>query len=146
MYSNCMPDVMILAQAVLQIFCSQSCFTIQNAKVIQSNIYRILPKVKRVIYTLDTMWAKYYNPSSSSPPDILFTRFHRFTMQKSKKEHNSAMTSLTEKKTRGPLVLYRSPDSWGCVKISGYWGKKFKNIECKWFGPRSMTDLDLWYS
>ena len=24
--------------------------------------------------------------------------------------------------------------------------KKFKNIECKWFGPRSMTDLDLWYS
>ena len=27
------------------------------------------------------------------------------------------------KKTRGPLVLYRSPDSWGYVKISGYWGK-----------------------
>ena len=25
--------------------------------------------------------------------------------------------------TRGPLVLYRSPDCWGYVKISGYWGK-----------------------
>ena len=26
--------------------------------------------------------------------------------------------------TRGPLVLYRSPKCWGCVKISGYWGKE----------------------
>ena len=26
------------------------------------------------------------------------------------------------KETRGPLVLYRSPDCWGYVKISGYWG------------------------
>ena len=25
-------------------------------------------------------------------------------------------------KTRGPLVLYRSPECWGYVKISGYWG------------------------
>ena len=32
MYPNCMPD-MILAHTVLQIFCWQSCFTIQNAKV-----------------------------------------------------------------------------------------------------------------
>ena len=33
MYPNCMPDIMILAQAVLQIFGSQGCFTIQNDKV-----------------------------------------------------------------------------------------------------------------
>ena len=26
-------------------------------------------------------------------------------------------------RTRGPLVLYRSPECWGYVKISGYWGK-----------------------
>ena len=26
--------------------------------------------------------------------------------------------------TRGPLVLYRSPECWGYVKISGYWGKQ----------------------
>ena len=32
MYQNCMPDVMTLAQAVLQIFCSQGCFTTQNDK------------------------------------------------------------------------------------------------------------------
>ena len=24
-------------------------------------------------------------------------------------------------KTRGPLVLYRSPECWGYVKICGYW-------------------------
>ena len=33
MYPNCMPDIMILAQVILQIFCSQGCFTTQNAKV-----------------------------------------------------------------------------------------------------------------
>ena len=33
MYPNCMPDIMILAQAVLQIFCSQGRFTSQNDKV-----------------------------------------------------------------------------------------------------------------
>ena len=27
-------------------------------------------------------------------------------------------------KTRGPLVLYRSPEWWGYVKFSGYWGKE----------------------
>ena len=32
MYPNCMPDIMILAQVVLQIFCSQGCFTTQNDK------------------------------------------------------------------------------------------------------------------
>ena len=44
---------MILAQAVLQIFCSQDCFTIQDASqerdIIQSNINNKLPKVIQVI-------------------------------------------------------------------------------------------------
>ena len=34
---------------------------------------------------------------------------------------------LTSKlKTRGPLVLYCSPECWGYVKISGYWEKQVK--------------------
>ena len=33
MYLNCMIDVIILAQAVLQIFCWQDCFTIRSAYV-----------------------------------------------------------------------------------------------------------------
>ena len=46
-------------------------------------------------------------------------------------------------------------DHWSCIahliaedvlKSAVIEEKKFKNIECKWFGPRSMTDLDLWYS
>ena len=93
----CMPNIMTLAQAVFQIFCSQCCFSTQNnmsekgasvyetlcpqhmlapkdnlqmtnfcsipleespcrkRKIIHSNIYRILPKVNQVIYTLDTI-------------------------------------------------------------------------------------------
>ena len=30
--------------------------------------------------------------------------------------------------TRGPSVLYRSPYSWGYVKISGYWGKEILTV------------------
>ena len=33
LYPNCMAYIKILAQAVLQIFCSQGCFSTQNAKV-----------------------------------------------------------------------------------------------------------------
>ena len=55
MYPNCMPDIMILAQAVLQIFCSQGFFphkTTKSEKADNSfNFYRILPKVNQVIYT-----------------------------------------------------------------------------------------------
>ena len=76
MYQIGTPDIMIRVQAVFQLFCSQDCFTIQNAKsrkreIIQPNIYSRLPK--------------YHDPSSSGSPDILFTRFHRFSMQKSRK-------------------------------------------------------------
>ena len=60
MYSNCLPDIMIQAQMLLQIFCSQGCFTIQNASqkrgIIQPNIYRILLKVNQVMYTLDPIY------------------------------------------------------------------------------------------
>ena len=58
MYLNCTIDAIVLAQAVFQVFGWQDCFTIRNAKVrkwrvIQSYIYRILPKVNQVIYTLN---------------------------------------------------------------------------------------------
>ena len=32
-YPYSMPDIMILAEAFLQILCCQDCFTVQNAKV-----------------------------------------------------------------------------------------------------------------
>ena len=46
-------------------------------------------------------------------------------------------------------------DNWSCIahlsaedmlKSAVTEEKKFKNIESEWFGPRSMKDLDLWYS
>ena len=44
------------------------------------NIYRNLPKVNQAIYTLGTILsAKYHDPCSSGSPDILLTRFQRFT-------------------------------------------------------------------
>ena len=36
----------------------------------------------------------------------------------------SAVERADKLNTRGPLVLYRSPECWGYVKISGYWGKE----------------------
>ena len=144
MYPNRMPVIMILAQAVLQIFISQSCFSTQNdsqkREIIQSNIFRILPKVNQVIYILDTfcmpnimtlaqtvlqvfcsqdpLWVKcpspkwgiiqsnfdrilwkvnqviyimypncawYHDPSSSSSPETLFTRWLYYTKWQSRK-------------------------------------------------------------
>ena len=37
MYTKCMPDILILAQTVLKIFCSQGCCTTQNAKSEKEN-------------------------------------------------------------------------------------------------------------
>ena len=58
MHPNCIPDIMILAQAVLQIFMSQDYFNIQNASqkrdIIQSNIHKNFPNVNQVLYTFDT--------------------------------------------------------------------------------------------
>ena len=55
-----MPDFMILAQVVLQIFCSHGCFynakcQSQKREIIHSNIHRIISKVNQVIYSLDTI-------------------------------------------------------------------------------------------
>ena len=55
----CMANIMILAQAVLQIFCSQSilwvhCLSLKR-EIILSNVHRILWKVNQIIYTLDTI-------------------------------------------------------------------------------------------
>ena len=60
MCPNSMPDIMILAQAVLRPFCWQDCFIIQKCQSrkrekIQPNVNWILPKVYQVIYTLDTI-------------------------------------------------------------------------------------------
>ena len=33
LYPNFTPDIKILAQTILQLFCSQGCFSIQNAKI-----------------------------------------------------------------------------------------------------------------
>ena len=53
-----MPNIMILAQAVIQIFCWQGFIGLQRVsrkrEIIQPNIQRILRKVNQVIYTLDT--------------------------------------------------------------------------------------------
>ena len=57
------PNIMVLAQAVLEIFCSQASIGLSLEKwkreIIQSRIKRILPKVNQVIYTLD----KIYDPN-----------------------------------------------------------------------------------
>ena len=46
-------------------------------------------------------------------------------------------------KTRGILANLSAEDMLKSAVIEE---KKFKNIESEWFGPRSMNDLDLWYS
>ena len=61
MYPNCMSDIMILAQVVFQIFCWQSCFYFKKCQsrkreIIQPNIYRILPEVNQVIYTIAVVY------------------------------------------------------------------------------------------
>ena len=60
MYPNCMPDILILAQAVLQILMFTRLLYYINCQsrireIIQSNIERILRKVNQIVYTLDTI-------------------------------------------------------------------------------------------
>ena len=54
-----MPNIMILAQDVIQIFCPQGSIGLQcvsrKREIIQPNIHRILGTVNQVIYTLDTI-------------------------------------------------------------------------------------------
>ena len=55
----CEPNIMFLAQVVLQIFCWQGSIGLQmkswNREIIQSNIDKILSKLNQAIYTLDTI-------------------------------------------------------------------------------------------
>ena len=55
----CDSNIMTLAQAVLEKLCSQASirFLLEKSKreIIQSLIYRILPKINQVIYTLYTI-------------------------------------------------------------------------------------------
>ena len=55
----CEPNIMILAQGVLEIFCWQGSIGLQcvsrKREIIKPNIDRILPKVNQVIYTLDSI-------------------------------------------------------------------------------------------
>ena len=95
MYPNSMPHIMILAQGVLQTFCRQDCFTkcrSRKNEIMQPNIYRILPNVNQVIYTLDTICEPNIMNLAKAVLqilDILLTRLHRFTISKSKKTRNS---------------------------------------------------------
>ena len=74
----CEPNIMILAQAVLEIFCSQGplwvkCLSLKRA-IIQSYFDRILWKVNQAIYiNVPKPYAWYHGPSSSDSPGILFT-------------------------------------------------------------------------
>ena len=51
---HCMSDSMILAKAVIQIFCGPG-FQSRKREITQPYLYRALPKFNQVIYTLDTI-------------------------------------------------------------------------------------------
>ena len=84
-----MPNVMTLAQAVIQIFCSQGplwvkCLRLKRG-IIQSNFNRILWNVNQVINHVSKLYAWYHDPSSSDSPDILFIRLLFHTKRQSRK-------------------------------------------------------------
>ena len=97
MYPNCMPDITILAQAVLQIYMSQDCFTINNSKVGKGhNSVKYLQKNFKMLIRSFTcnrhkLHAKYYDHSSSGHPDNVVTLFLMAKMPKSEKGHNSVL-------------------------------------------------------
>ena len=64
----------------------------QRRGIIQSNIYKNLPKVNQVIYTIGTVCVPNITilAPSNGPPDILLIRSYRFTMHKSEKGDTSA--------------------------------------------------------
>ena len=87
MYPNCMPGIMILAQAVLQIFCSQGCFSTKRQswkrEIISVKYLQNFAKSKSgYLHLGHILYAKYHDPSSKGSSDILFTRFHRLIMAK----------------------------------------------------------------
>ena len=85
----CEQNIMILAQVVLQLFCRQGSIGLQRLsrkrEIIKPNIDKILPKVNQVIYSLDTICEPNIMILAQVSPDILLTRFHRYTIHKSKK-------------------------------------------------------------
>ena len=61
MYPNCMPDIISLVQAVLQTFCSQSCFSTKYAKLRKGRQFsqiltEFCQKLIRSSYTLRTIY------------------------------------------------------------------------------------------
>ena len=89
------------------------------------------------------------NSIFSSPADILTKVLQKCSLRTSNKRINFVQAAEFAKKNIKP------EDHWSCIahliaedmlKSAVIEEKKFKNIECKGFGPRSMTDLDLWYS
>ena len=73
---NYMPNIRILAKAVLMILCSQCCSYTKclcpKSGITQPKIYGISSKVNQFIYILV---CKYQDSSQSGSSDILFTRF-----------------------------------------------------------------------
>ena len=66
------------------------------------------------------LYATYNGPILSGSSDILFTMFHMFTMTKSKKEHNSAMTSATEKRKKYWILTLILLDCMQSIQMDGY--------------------------
>ena len=99
MYPNCVPDITMLVQAVLQVFCSQYCFTIrcqsQKRKMIQSNIYRILPKV-HVIYTFNTICKQTIMIQVQAIQ--IFCSQGSIGLQSASRKRDTTATSLTNRK------------------------------------------------
>ena len=83
--------IIILAQAILQIFCWQDplwvkCLSLKRG-IIQWNIHRFfLWKVNQVIYIMyPNLYAWYHDPSSSGSPDVLLTKLLYCTKCQSQK-------------------------------------------------------------
>ena len=77
---NYMPNIRILAKAVLQIFCSQSCSYIKclGLKKGSNSTKNLWNRFKRQSVYLHLglyLYAKYQDPSQSGSSEILFTRF-----------------------------------------------------------------------
>ena len=82
---NYMPNIRILAKAVLQIFCSQGCSYTKCLCLKKANKptkkFGIGVKVNQFIYTLVRNYMpKYQDPSQISSSDILFTRLFLYKM------------------------------------------------------------------
>ena len=85
--TNCEPHIMIPAQVIIQIPCSQSplwlkCLSLKRG-IIQLTIHKILRKVNQVTWSKQYAW--YYDPSSSGSPDILLTRLLYYKRCQSRK-------------------------------------------------------------